>query len=265
LIRILFLGDVMGRPGRLALKTHLPKILAELSPDLVIANAENAAGGAGISARPLSELKGLGIDVFTSGNHVWDNREAYPLLEAEPFLLRPANYPPGVPGKGVAVRALSDGRTTIGVLNLQGRVFMREIDCPFRTADREIEALHDSGVNAILVDFHAEATSEKEALGRYLDGRVTAVIGTHTHVQTADGRVLPGGTAYLSDAGMCGPTGGVIGVKAESVVGRFLNALPFRAEPAGGPVALRGCVVDFDEKTGRALALETVNRGDDDG
>jgi len=264
LTRILFLGDVMGRPGRLALKTHLPKILAELSPDLVIANAENAAGGAGITVKTLNELKGLGIHVFTSGNHVWDNREAYPLLEAEPFLLRPANYPPGVPGRGVAVHAAAGG-LKIGVANLQGRVFMREIDCPFRVADREIEALHDSGVNVILVDFHAEATSEKEALGRYLDGRVTAVIGTHTHVQTADGRVLPGGTAYLSDAGMCGPTGGVIGVKAESVVGRFLNALPFRAEPAGGPVALRGCVVDFDEKTGRALALETFNRGDDDG
>ncbi|OGD76882.1 MAG: metallophosphoesterase [Candidatus Coatesbacteria bacterium RBG_13_66_14] len=265
----------MGRPGRLALKTHLPEILAAFSPDLVIANAENAAGGAGISPKPLNELKGLGIDVFTSGNHVWDNREAYPLLEAEPFLLRPANYPPGVPGRGVVVRSLGEGGAKterselchgqIGVINLQGRVFMREIDCPFRAADMEIETLNDSGVKVILVDFHAEATSEKEAMGRYLDGRVTAVIGTHTHVQTADGRVLPGGTAYLSDAGMCGPTGGVIGVKAESVVGRFLNALPFRAEPAEGPVALRGCVVDFDEKTGRALAIETVNREDDDG
>jgi len=265
LARFLFLGDVMGRPGRRALRTHLPEILAEYAPDLIIANVENAAGGAGISRKPLNELKGLGIDVFTSGNHIWDNREAYPLLETEPFLLRPANYPPGVPGRGVAVRVPADGRAGIGVINLQGRVFMREIDCPFRTADREIEALNDSGVNAILVDFHAEATSEKEALGRYLDGRVTAVIGTHTHVQTADGRVLPGGTAYLSDAGMCGPTGGVIGVKTESVMGRFLNALPFRAEPAEGPVALRGCVVDFDEKTGRALAIETVNREDDDG
>jgi metallophosphoesterase (TIGR00282 family) len=265
LTRILFLGDVMGRPGRRALKTHLPEILARYTPDLVIANAENAAGGAGISQRPLEELKALGIGVLTSGNHVWDNREAYPLLETEPFLLRPANYPPGVPGRGTAVWDPADGRARIGVVNLQGRVFMREIDCPFRTADREIETLHDAGVNAVVVDFHAEATSEKEALGRYLDGRVTAVIGTHTHVQTADGRVLPGGTAYLSDAGMCGPTGGVIGVKTESVVGRFLNALPFRAEPAGGPVALRGCVVDFDEKTGRALAIETISRSDDDG
>ncbi len=262
--RLLFLGDVMGRPGRRALKAHLPEILAEFSPDLVIANVENAAGGAGISARPLNELKGFRIDVFTSGNHIWDNREAYSLLETEPFLLRPSNYPPGVPGRGVAVHAAAGG-VKIGVVNLQGRVFMREIDCPFRAADREIETLKDSGVSAILVDFHAEATSEKEAMGRYLDGRVTAVIGTHTHVQTADGRVLPGGTAYLSDAGMCGPTGGVIGVKAESVVRRFLNALPFRAEPAEGPVALRGCVVDFDEKTGRALAIETVDRGDDDG
>ena len=263
--RFRFLGDVMGRPGRRALRTHLPEILAEYAPDLIIANVENAAGGAGISRKPLNELKGLGIDVFTSGNHIWDNREAYPLLETEPFLLRPANYPPGVPGRGVAVRVPADGRAGIGVINLQGRVFMREIDCPFRTADREIEALNDSGVNAILVDFHAEATSEKEALGRYLDGRVTAVIGTHTHVQTADGRILPGGTAYLSDAGMCGPTGGVIGVKTESVMGRFLNALPFRAEPAEGPVALRGCVVDFDEKNGRALAIETVDRGNADG
>jgi len=263
LARLLFLGDVMGRPGRRALKTYLPSVLALFSPDLLIANVENAAGGAGVSARPLNELKGLGIDVFTSGNHVWDNREAYPLLEAEPFLLRPANYPPGVPGRGVAVHEAAGMK--IGVINLQGRVFMREIDCPFHAADREIEALKNSGARAILVDFHAEATSEKEAMGRYLDGRVTAVIGTHTHVQTADGRVFPGGTAYLSDAGMCGPTGGVIGVKTESVLGRFLNALPFRAEPAEGPVALRGCVVDFDEKTGRALAIETVDRGDEDG
>jgi metallophosphoesterase (TIGR00282 family) len=264
LARLLFLGDVMGRPGRRALKAHLPEILAEFFPDLVIANVENAAGGAGISVKPLNELKGFGIDVFTSGNHIWDNREAYSLLETEPFLLRPSNYPPGVPGKGVAVYAAAEG-VKIGVVNLQGRVFMREIDCPFRAADREIEALKDSGVRAILVDFHAEATSEKEAMGRYLDGRVTAVVGTHTHVQTADGRILPGGTAYLSDAGMCGPTAGVIGVKAESVVSRFLNALPFRAEPAEGPVALRGCVVDFDENTGHALSIVTVDRGDADG
>jgi metallophosphoesterase (TIGR00282 family) len=270
LIRILFLGDVVGRPGRSALRTHLEGLLEEIAPAVVVANVENSAGGAGVSARPFRELKELGIDVMTSGNHVWDNREAYPLLETEPHLLRPANYPPGVPGRGTAVFTVPGDRPggggRVGVINLQGRVFMREIDCPFRTADREISTLKDAGVRVILVDFHAEATSEKEALGRYLDGRVSAVVGTHTHVQTADNRVLPGGTAYLTDAGMCGPTGGVIGVKAESVVGRFLNALPFRAVPAKGPTAVRGCVVDCDAETGRALSIALVRRngeGDD--
>ncbi len=260
----------MGRPGRRALEYLLPDLIAEFTPSLVIANVENAAGGAGISPKPLRELKDLEIDVMTSGNHIWDNREGYALLDAEPYLLRPANYPPGVPGKGVAVYRVPEDRlgggTILGVVNLQGRVFMRETDCPFRTADREIKALNETGVTAVFVDFHAEATSEKEALGRYLDGRVAAVIGTHTHVQTADNRILPGGTAYLSDAGMCGPTEGVIGVKAESVMGRFLNALPFRAVPAEGPTAVRGCVVEYDEEIGRAVSIHLIQRdGEDDG
>ncbi len=254
----------MGRPGRRVLQEHLAKIVAGLSPSIVIANVENAAGGAGISAKPLRELKDMEIDVMTSGNHIWDNREGYALLDGEPYLLRPVNYPPGVPGKGVAVYRVPEDRpgggTILGVVNLQGRVFMRETDCPFRAADREIEALNKTGVTAVFVDFHAEATSEKEALGRYLDGRVAAVVGTHTHVQTADNRILPGGTAYLSDAGMCGPTEGVIGVTAESVMGRFLNALPFRAVPAKGPAAVRGCVVEYDEEIGRAVSIELVHQ-----
>jgi len=268
LIRLLFLGDVFGRPGRRVVRELLPGLRREFEPSLVIANVENAAGGAGISPKPFKQLRAAGIDVMTSGNHIWDQRPGYELLDNEPCLLRPRNYPAGVPGRGCGVFAVPPGRrgagVRVGVLNLQGRVFMPNTDCPFRAADAALTGLTNEGAAVVFVDFHAEATSEKIALGLHLDGRVGAVVGTHTHVQTADERLLPNGTAYLSDAGMCGPRDGVIGVTPAEVMPRFLTALPFRATPAKGPAALRGVIVDLDEATARAVSIQRLQRSEED-
>ncbi len=260
-MRILFIGDIFGRPGRTIVKDRLPGIVRDQAVDLVIANGENAAAGFGITPPLVEELFDLGIDVITTGNHIWDKREIIDYFQMvdgngrgpQRRLLRPANYPSDMPGWGVYHS--HKGKATYAVINLQGRVFMAANDDPFRIADqllKEIEA------KVIIVDFHAEATSEKISMGWYLDGRVTAVIGTHTHVPTADERVLSAGTAYITDVGMTGPYDGVIGVQKELVVGKFLNGMPVRFEPATGDVRLSAVVIDCDEKTGKARSIERL-------
>lgn len=229
-MKILFIGDIFASPGRRAVAEHLPRLVQEENIDLTVANAENAAGGFGLTPAVAEELFALGLDVLTSGNHIWDKREIYDYLAEQPRLLRPANYPDELPGRGVWVGRARNG-VPVAVINLQGRTYMPPIDCPFRKADEILPSL-DPAVKVRIVDFHAEVTSEKMAMGWYLDGRVSAVLGTHTHVPTADARVLPQGTAYQTDVGMTGPYESVIGVKADAVVRRFLTGLPVRFEPA---------------------------------
>lgn len=255
-MRILFVGDVIGKPGRRVLARLLPKLVDERRTDYVVVNVENAAGGFGVTPDVLSELAELPIDCMTTGNHVWDKKEAAALLELEPRLLRPANYPAGNPGRGLHVGETSGG-VRVATINLEGQVFMRQLDSPFRAADALLAGL-DPEVRVILVDFHAEATSEKQAMGRHLDGRVSAVVGTHTHVPTADERVLPGGTAFLTDAGMTGPYDGVIGFRADRVLERFLLQTPTSFEVAKRDVRLAGALIDVDESTGRATAIERL-------
>ncbi len=255
-MNLLFIGDIFASAGRRFLAEVLPEIVASENIHLTVANAENAAGGFGLTPMVAEELFALGLDVLTSGNHIWDKKELLEYLERESRLLRPANYPPGMPGRGVCVVQARDGSTT-AVINLQGRTHMPPIDCPFRKAD-EILASLDPGIKIRVVDFHAELTSEKMAMGWYLDGRVSAVIGTHTHVPTADTRILPGGTAYQTDAGMTGPYDSVIGVEKEIVIRRFLTSTPVRMEAARGKVELHGLVVQVDNSTGKAVAARRV-------
>jgi metallophosphoesterase (TIGR00282 family) len=257
-VKILFLGDVFGKPGRQAVAARVPKLIVREALDLVVANGENAAAGAGITPDLVEELLAAEVNLLTSGNHIWAKREIVPLLERpEARLLRPANYPPGTPGRGRAIVETPDGRK-LGVLNLEGRVFMKNLEDPFRVAEEEVAALRAEGARAILVDVHCEATSEKAALAWYLDGKVSAVIGTHTHVQTADERILPGGTAFLTDAGMCGPHDSIIGMKKELVLERFLTQRPAGFEPARRDVWLQGAIVDVDEETGKARSIVRV-------
>jgi 2',3'-cyclic-nucleotide 2'-phosphodiesterase len=251
-MKLLFIGDIVGRPGRDLMRLGLEALIVRHQVDLVIANGENAAGGNGITREIGDSLFAQGVDVVTSGNHIWDKKEALDYINVEPRLLRPANYPEA-PGRGSYVARTAGGRA-VGVLNLMGRVHMANLDDPFRTADRELAALTER-TRIILVDFHAEATSEKIAMGWYLDGRVTAVVGTHTHVQTADDRVLPKGTAYVTDVGMTGPHDGVIGVEKEPVLQRFRTGLPVRFETATGDPRLHGVVVTAEEATGRATNI----------
>jgi len=258
-MRILFIGDIVGRPGRELVRHGLPAIVEHHAVDFVIANAENAAAGFGITRELGDELFEWGVDVLTSGNHIWDKKEAIDYIGTEPRLLRPANYPAGVPGRGAYVGRTADGRT-VGVVNAMGRVFMTPLDDPFAVVNREIAALR-SRTRIVFVDFHAEATSEKVAMGWHLDGRATAVVGTHTHVQTADERILPGGTAYLTDVGMTGPHDSVIGIDVGVALGRFLNAMPARFEPATGNPRLHAVIVEADETTGRATAIERLSLG----
>lgn len=255
-MRILIIGDIVGRPGRLAVKETLAGIKQELRIDFIIANAENAAGGNGITKEIAQELLNYGVNVLTMGNHVWDKKEIYAFIEKEHRILRPANYPPGTPGTGARVFSTLDN-VKVGVMNLSGRVFLSNLDCPFRMADRLVEDIRRE-TPVVLVDFHAEATSEKIALGKYLDGRVSAVVGTHTHVQTADETILPGGTAYLTDLGMTGPRDGVIGVKQELVIEKFLTQQPVRFEVADGPYQFNAVVVDVDELTGSCRDIRRV-------
>ncbi|MDD5723954.1 MAG: TIGR00282 family metallophosphoesterase [Syntrophales bacterium] len=256
-MKVLFIGDIVGKPGRGAVKNLLPGIVGGYGVDIVIANCENAAGGFGVTRKVVDELYNDEIDILTSGNHIWDKKEISEFIGDYETLLRPANYPTGTPGKGSVIVHNGSG-TSIGVLNLEGRVFMRPLDCPFRVAEREIGALKDK-TNIIIVDMHAEATSEKESLGWFLDGRVSAVLGTHTHVQTADERVLPRGTAYITDAGMTGSFDSVLGIKKEVALERFLTLLPNRYEVAKGDVRLQGVLIDIDDKTGRGLSIERLS------
>ncbi|HTP51692.1 MAG TPA: TIGR00282 family metallophosphoesterase [Anaeromyxobacteraceae bacterium] len=263
-MKVLFLGDVFGKPGRNAVKRLVPRLIARHGLDLVVANAENVASGVGVTPDSAEELLAAEVDLLTSGNHIWAKREIVPYLEAPGSrLLRPANYPEGAPGRGHAVVETPDGRK-LGVLNLEGRVFMKDLDDPFRLAEKLVADLKSQGCKAILVDMHCDATSEKNAMGWFLDGRVSAVLGTHTHIQTADARVLPGGTAFITDVGMCGPWDSVIGVRRELVLERFLSQRPVSFEPAKRDVYLQGALVDIDESTGRARAIERVQERDEE-
>ena len=258
--RILFIGDVFGQPGRRILKQTLPDLVEEYAPDLVLANGENAAGGFGITPALVEELLAMGIAVLTSGNHIWDKKEILPYLadHADGRLLRPANYPGPSPGHGLYVGSTRSD-INYAVINLQGRIFMPPIDCPFRTADKLLEQIGGE-VQIRIVDMHAEATSEKLALGWYLDGRVTAVVGTHTHVPTADEMVLPRGTAYITDLGMTGPYDSVIGVEKRAVIEKFLSQVPARFDVAKGDVRLSAVLIEANPENGRALSIQRIVR-----
>jgi hypothetical protein len=254
-MRILFVGDVIGKPGRRLLAELLPRIVDRRHIDYVIVNVENSAGGFGVTRDVLAELEALPIDCFSSGNHIWDRKEVIPLL-ANPKLLRPENYPEGNPGSGLYVGESAAG-VKVATLNLEGQVFMKGIRSPFVVADQVFAAL-PSDVKIVIVDFHAEATSEKQALGYHLAGRASAVFGTHTHVPTADDRILPGGTAFITDVGMTGPYDGVIGFRHDKVLQRFLTQVPVSFEVAKNDVRLAGAIVEVDPDTGRATALERL-------
>ncbi|MEQ1757050.1 MAG: TIGR00282 family metallophosphoesterase [Vicinamibacterales bacterium] len=261
-MRLFFIGDIVGKPGRELIRKGLRALVELHDVDLVIANAENAAAGFGITKDIGDTLLDWGVDVMTSGNHIWDKKEAIDYIATEPRLLRPANYPAGVPGRGSYLAQTRDGRA-VGVVNVMGRVFMLNIDNPFAVVQKEIEALRGR-TKVIFVDMHAEATSEKIAMGWHLDGKVTAVVGTHTHVQTADERILPLGTAYLTDVGMTGPHDSIIGMEREPSLARFINAMPSRFEPATGNPRLNGVLIDADDKTGRATAITRLSLSERD-
>jgi hypothetical protein len=255
-VRVLFVGDVVGKVGRRLLTERLRRLQGEVQAEFTVVNVENAAGGFGLTGTVWEELTRLPVDVFTSGNHIWDKKETAALLDAEPRLLRPANYPPGNPGRGWCT-ATSKAGAQVAVVNLQGLTFMTAMESPFRAADRILEELA-AQTKIIIVDFHAEATSEKQAIAWYLDGRVSAVLGTHTHVPTADERILPKGTAAVTDVGMTGPYEGVIGFKPQAVLERFLLATPRALEPATRGGALSGALVEVDEATGKALSIRRL-------
>jgi len=261
-VRILFIGDIVGRPGRELVRQGLQAIVDHHRIDLVIANAENSAAGFGITRDIGEQLLDYGVDVMTSGNHIWDKKEALDYIGIEPRLLRPANYPAGAPGRGSYLVRTRDN-VSVGVVNVMGRVFMLNIDDPFAVVLKEIEELKPRA-RIIFVDFHAEATSEKIAMGWHLDGKVTAVVGTHTHVQTADERVLPRGTAYLTDVGMTGPHDSIIGVEIDAALGRFLTGLPAKFETATGNPRLNAVIVEADEQTGRATDIERLSYSADE-
>ncbi|MEI6608447.1 MAG: TIGR00282 family metallophosphoesterase [Deltaproteobacteria bacterium] len=256
-MKILFIGDIIGKPGRRAVSELLPGLISEHEIDLVIANCENAAAGFGITREIVEELYNSSIDVLTSGNHIWDKREVMGFISDYETLLRPANYPAKVPGTGAVLVPTAAG-DYVGVLNLAGRIFMSPIDCPFVTAKSKIAELRKK-TKVIIVDIHAEATSEKKALGWYLDGEVSAVLGTHTHVQTADNEILPQGTAYISDVGMTGPFDSVIGIKKDAIIERFLTQIPNKFEVAKGDVRLQGVLLDVDAATGKANSIERIS------
>jgi metallophosphoesterase (TIGR00282 family) len=255
-MKVIIIGDIVGKPGRQALCQSLGRLKEQHEAEFIVANVENAAAGAGIIPRVGEEILAAGVDVMTSGNHIYDKKEVFKYIENETRLLRPANYPPETPGRGLWLGSTASG-TPVAVINLQGRVFMPPTDCPFRAADRLIAEVK-SRAAVIIVDHHAEATSEKWAMGRYLDSRVSVVVGTHTHVQTADEQILPGGTAYITDLGMTGPHDGIIGVESRIVLTRFLRGVPARFETSTGDALLHGVVVEIDERTGRATAIERL-------
>jgi metallophosphoesterase (TIGR00282 family) len=256
-MRILFIGDIFGKPGREIARRAVPALVEQESLDFVIANVENSAAGFGVTGDVAETILGYGVDAMTTGNHVWDKKEVLDYIPRQPKLLRPANFPAGVPGRGSYLGQTRTGEP-IGVINVMGRIFMQPLDDPFAIVLKEIEAMR-ARARVIIVDFHAEATSEKVAMGWHLDGRVTAVFGTHTHVQTADDRILPKGTAYLTDAGMTGPHDSIIGVTTEIALGRFLTSMPARFESATGPGRLNAVIVTADQATGKATALQRLN------
>ncbi len=257
MIRLLFIGDIVGKPGRELIRKGLTALRDLHSVDLVIANAENAAAGFGITREIGEELLDQGVDVMTSGNHIWDRKEALDYIGIEPRLLRPLNYPAGAPGNGSYVARAATGQS-VGVINAMGRVFMQQLDDPFAAVAREVEQLRTK-TRIIFVDFHAEATSEKIAMGWHLDGKVSAVVGTHTHVQTADERILPQGTAYLTDVGMTGPHDSIIGVEVSAALGKFVTGMPARFETATGNPRLNGVLIEIDPETGRAADIERIS------
>ena len=270
-MRILFLGDVVGHAGRAAIRQFLPRVREEFAPDVILANAENVAGGIGMTASTVDELLGAGVDFLTSGNHVWRHREIIPRLQKDHRMIRPANYPEGTPGRGHDIFTLKDGRR-LAVLNILGLTYMEPLSCPFRAADRWVESLvhpnpelgegtegqGDEAVRIRLVDFHAEATSEKKSMGWFLDGRVSAVLGTHTHVQTADAQILPLGTAYLTDLGMCGVEQSSLGMDFDMALERFMTHMPASFKPARGSLSLNGAFLDVDDDTGKARSIQLI-------
>ncbi len=255
-MKVLMIGDVLSKVGRNALKTGLPGLKKRLGTDLCTANVENGSGMFGLTEKVALEISDSGVDVMTAGNHIWDKREGIGLLDSREDIVRPANYPPGVPGRGFTIKEISGVK--VCVMNLQGRTFMPAIDCPFRKADSILESL-PAELKVILVDFHAEATSEKLALGYYLDGRVSVVAGTHTHVPTADERILPEGTAYQTDIGMAGPFDSIIGVRKDQVIERFLKGINVRFSVGGNSPCIEGLAVEIDDATGKALSVERIH------
>lgn len=250
------IGDIVGRPGRTIIREQLPKVIKKHEIDYVIANGENAAGGSGITNKIAQELFISGIDFLTMGNHVWDNKDIFNFINEETRIIRPANYPPGTPGKGYQI-VLVKNYIHLAVINLSGRTFLPPLDCPFKTVENILEEVKKT-CKIVVVDFHAEATSEKLALGWFLDGKVSLVAGTHTHVQTADERILPNGTGYITDIGMTGPADSVLGVDKDKVIQKFITQLPVKFEVAKGTVQFNAIVADIDENTGRTLALERI-------
>ena len=255
-MKILFIGDIVGKAGRKAIEGVLEEVAAEHEVDFIIANGENAAGGMGLTPSIALEILGGGVDVITSGNHIWAKKEVIPFLEEENRVLRPANYPAGVPGRGAGIFRTGNGEK-IGVLNLEGRVFMKNLDCPFRVGEKEIERLRQE-TDILVIDFHAEATSEKVAMGWFMSGKVSAVLGTHTHIQTGDEKILDGGTAYITDAGMTGPLDSVIGIRKEVALERLLTQIPWKFDVATEDIELQGVVVEVDAKTGRAKHIQRI-------
>ena len=255
-MKVLFIGDIMGEPGRRAVARMVPRLVSQRQIDVVVGNGENAAGGFGITPELAEELFRVGLSAITTGNHAWDKKEILDYFPRERRLLRPANYPDGVPGQGSVIVQAKNGEE-LGILQVMGRAYMPALDCPFQVAKRELGKLRKR-VAAVLVDMHAEATSEKMAMGHYLDGEATAVVGTHTHVQTADEQILPRGTAYLTDIGMTGPLHGVIGVKKELAIEKFLTGMPRRFEGASGPTVFCAALIELDARIGKALAIERV-------
>lgn len=253
-MNILVIGDIVGKPGRAIIKALLPRLQKEHDISFTIANAENAAGGRGITREIKDELLGAGIDVLTMGNHVWDNRSIFTFIDDEPRIIRPANYPGDCPGQGYHVY-MAGFNKKIAVINASGRIYLPPMDCPFQTVNYILEELNDTA-DYVLVDFHAEATSEKQAFGYYFDGRVTAVLGTHTHIQTADEKILPKGTAYITDMGMSGPIDSIIGMEKEPIIEKFLNGRPTRFEVAAGPAQMQGVILRLDESSNQVIDIK---------
>ena len=256
-MRVMFIGDIVGRPGRRAVKEMLPSLIVQHKPNLIIANGENAAGGKGITRKTADELFSSGIDILTMGNHVWDQKEVHDFIDGEQRMIRPANYPLDTPGRGYLI-AKADNDTKVGVINLSGRVFMQPLDCPFRFLDDILPLIREE-TNIVIIDFHAEATSEKMALAWYVDGRASAVVGTHTHIQTADERIMSCGTGYITDVGMTGPRDSILGVDVESVISKFLTLRPVRFHVADGPIQLNAVLLEIDLERGTTETIKRIN------